>query len=274
MSARQEQVVSPTSPGAGRFRDMVWPDPGNLDSPPTSFVGNRLGTSLVGTNPVAETMGFGGGTTTLGATIFGIDCAQIVSTAAAGLGYRFSNSMMMHIKTTVNAITPANDDEQCYRVFCNMAMQFAPTPGTDYGFEIVQGAGTSRILQEALPGFGFVIQDGNVVNFIVRGGLGLVTTALTGAPFDTTQFHSYELRVTSATALVPAGLAVLIDNVAVTTLPAAVTSWGGATALPVSALAGGRTGFRPAVYNVSAINNALFVQKIRFCSAPNMAATL
>lgn len=253
---------------------MVWPDPGNLDSPPTSFVGNRLGTSLVGTNPVAETMGFGGGTTTLGATINGIDCAQILSTAALGLGYRFSNSMMMHIKTSLNAITAANDDEQCFRVFCNMALGVPPTPNTEYGFEIVQGTGTSRILQEALPGFGFILQDNNVVNLIVRGGLGLVTIALTGAPFDTTQFHSYEFRVTSATATVPAGLAVLIDNVAVQSLPATVTSWGGATALPVSALAGGRTGFRPAVYNVSGVANGLFVQKIRFCSAPTMAATL
>lgn len=271
--SRFETLISPVPPGAGRFRDWMWPDPGNLDNPPTSFTSNRLGTTLVGTNPVAATLGFGGGTTTLAATINGIDCAQIVSTAAAGAGYRFDNTMIAHIKTTLNSVPFQCDDEQCFRVFCTMALQNPPTPGTDYGFEMVQGSGTGRILQEALNGFGFQLQTANIVNLIVRGPLGLLTVALTAAPFDTTQFHTYELRITSASSNLDAGLAVLIDNVPVAGLPVTVTSWAAGTGLPASALVGGRVGFRAAVYNVSGINNALFVARLRFMSAPTMQGT-
>lgn len=272
---RQEQIVSPTPPGAGRFRDWVWPDPGNLDGNPTPFVGDRIGATLAGSSPVATSIGFGGGTTTLSATVAGIDCAQLLSTAGAGIGYRFDSSMMAHIKTSLNAIPFPCDDETCFRVIVNMALGLTPTPGTDYGYYLTTANTNGRVLADAAVGFGFQIVDGNVVNFVTRGGLGLISIALTAAPFDTTAFHAYEMRVTSATAIAQASLAILIDNVPVASVPATVTGWGPGSALPPSVLFGGtRAGFRVGVYNTSGIINGLFVQKIRFMSAPTMDATL
>jgi hypothetical protein len=272
--ARTETLISPVPPGAGRFRDMVWPDPSGLDGSPSSFVGNRLGTSLVGTNPIAVSIGYGGGTSLGVASINGIDCANLPSNAGAvGLGLRFDSSMVAHIKTTLNALAFQVDDEQCFRVFCNMAMSSAPVPGTDYGWYMTTANTNGRILGDVATGFGFLYVDANTVNFISRGPLGLVQQAVTVAPFDTTQFHCYEMRITSATATTAAGLSVLIDNVPIV-LPASLSSWGGVSALPPSILFGGtRAGFRPGLYNTSGLLNALFVQKLRFLSAPTMAAT-
>lgn len=271
---RQEQIVSPVPPGAGRFRDWVWPDPAGLDANPTPFVGDRLGATLVGNAPLAISIGFGGGTTTSVNVVNGADCASINSTGAAGAGYRFDNSMLAHVKTSLNTVPFQTDDETCYRVICIMAMQNVPTPGTDYGYYLTTSGTNGRVLADAAVGFGFQIQDGVVVNFVTRGGLGLVSTPITGAGFDTTAFHAYELRITSASAVAQASLAILIDNVPVSTVPATITSWGAGSALPPSAVNGGRVGFRASLYNTSGVINALFVQKLRFLSAPTIDATL
>lgn len=270
---RQEAVVSPVSPGAGRFQDWMWPDP-------QAYGGINIGTGVrqrngLGAAAVATTTALGGGTAPIAAVIAGVECAQILSAAAgpAGVAFRFVNAGLSHIKTSKSNINPIADDQACKRFLINMAGGGIAIGAGDFGFQVTRNsAGAGRIVGDANDGFGLQIQNGNVINFIVRGPNGLIApVALTGAPFDTTAWHTYDFLIIDATSTNEASLSLKIDNVPVA-LPALSASWAIGTNLPPAALTGGLVGFTPVVVSDSKNNNGFFVQQLRMITAPTSDA--
>jgi hypothetical protein len=184
----------------------------------------------------------------------------------------------MSLRTSRSLISQRTDDLMVYRYVFNAAVSgIAVAAGHDFGFEIVRwpGAGVAaRLVADNVPGIGLRIQDGNTVQLVVNGPNGIVVTALTVAPFDTTQWHTYDLRIFNATATADAFLTLRIDN-AVQALSAINSNWGAVgTNLPPTTLLGSFVGWVPTIISDANNNNGLFVQQLHMIAAPNELMTL
>lgn len=171
------------------------------------------------------------------------------------------------------------DDYAVTRLVCIGA--FLPAgSGQDYvgdgGLQVVLGYGIARTLmgsagQAPQNGWGFVNTAANQISFITRAVQnGPVTSnqVITGAGFDQSIWHAYELRHISATPTTDAQLKVYIDNVRVLTL-----SWGAGTVLPTSSVG---TDGRANVIAQLAVSGlqTFYVNQLRFIQAPTEDATL
>jgi hypothetical protein len=262
-----EAVASQLSPGAGRYRDYCWPDPALNTSAPALNVGNRIGAS----SPNGGKVGYGGGAGNDPLGVWkGVNCAQILSTAVGGNAYVF-DVMAMHVKNVRQAIPPSNDDEACYRIYCNMAAQNTPNAGQEYGFNMIRRDTNGRILQDNAWGFGIRFVDVNTAEMLINGPNGLVRFNVFAG--DVTAWHSYEFRVQSATATADATLQLRIDGVVVA-LAAVNSTWGAGTNLPGNVLSVGRSGFCATLQNNSGLVNSLFVSALRFISGPTPLSLL
>jgi hypothetical protein len=184
--------------------------------------------------------------------------------------------MGLFIRTSKSNVVPAADDMANYRIIAMMAGSgLAVNAGQDFGLEFTQAIGTAgRVVADANSGWGLRIQDVNTVQFITRGGNGLVTVTLTTAPFDTSVWHVYEFRISSATDTVDAKLELRIDNAVVANLGALNTSWAAGTNLPFNNFNLGNMGFMTSLVSAAGNNNSLFVHQLRFQAGPSFIMTL
>lgn len=261
-----EAIASQLSPGAGRFRDFIWPDPAALDNPPAAQITSR--DSTINTAGAVVTGGPCGN-----AAWLGVECASLGSNGAGGTTIlRFDGGMNMHIKTARVAIPPANDDEHCFRVYCNMAIAAAPNAGAEMAWNCTAADGNGWLTGGSpATGWGFYFADANSVFLRARGPNGTVVTQVLAG--DVTQWHSYELRITNATATADAQFQVRIDGVVVN-VPPAFSSWAAGTNLPGAAVRATRVGFRPVLASGDGKANQLYVSCLRMMSAPTPLALL
>jgi hypothetical protein len=268
-----ESIASSLPAGAGRSQDWYWPDP-------QASQGVNIGSGVRSRNSAvavsAQTGGIGGGNLVIAAVIKGVPCAQMLSGAGgSGTIFKFQPPMPLMLRTSKSKIVGAVDDQQVYRIVVTMAGGgIAVNAGQDFGFEVIRTIGTfGRVFADANDGFGIRIQDSHIVQFFVRGPNGLIVRNLTAAPFDTTDWHSFDFRISSATDAVDAKLALLMDTVAVD-LGAANSSWAAGTNLPATSLLNGLMGFTPVLVSAAGNDNGLFVQQVHMMAAPSVLMTL
>jgi hypothetical protein len=273
----QEGVATLPPAGAGRFADWIWPSRhtalGSAGGVDTSCNSRHGPTSVQGTS-----VGIGGGGPPVLATVRnGVACVTIpCGPGAAGTLYRHQDPMGMFFRTSRANVSPTDDDQACYRIiwlFCGSGL--AVNAGQDFGLEIcrIGAAGLGRINAGGDDGFGIRIQDANILQWLVRGPNGFLTQNITAAPFDTTAWHSVDLRITSATATADATLELRLDD-AVVNLGTANTSWAAGTNLPPAAILAAQVGFMPVQCSVAGNNNALFTHQLRMIAAPSVLMTL
>jgi hypothetical protein len=266
-------VASKLPAGAGRFQDFVWPDPLQLGAGINSNSRPRVGMVTAPGN-VAN---IGGGTTSIAAVQNGVPCVQVPSAVASGTQKQFYPGFSCWWRTSKSLISPRVDDAFVYRFLWNFAgAGIALVGARDFGFEIVRFAGpavVARLVGDNVPGIGFRIQDANTLQFLVNGPNGLQTVNLTAAPFDTTKFHSIDLRVFCASATADASLTVRLDDSPVA-LSTANSSWSAGTNLPAMQGTGSFVGFVPTIVSDAAANNSFFVQTLRMICAPSELMTL
>lgn len=270
-----DQVASQLPSGAGRFQDFWWP---NLIDPVgvNSTMRPRTGSATA----LGSLANIGGGSSPGWNVRNGSPVAQLTSGVAVNVGIQviFYPGLPVMLRTSRSAISPAVDDCAVYRFVINMA-GFGTTVGAgeDFGFEIVRFAGNGvgiRLDKGDIPGIGLRIQSANVVHFLVNGPLGRNFFALTAAPFDTTQLHSYDLRLFSATPTADARLTLRIDG-AVQALPATMSDWGApGSLLPPMQGTAGFVGFVPTLVSCAGSLNFLYVQQMHMCCAPSELMTL
>ena len=272
-----EAVASMLSSGAGRMRDYAWPSPPSLCTGGAANLAVRLGGEAFVNNPIVTAVGFGGGGSTTGALVNGVAMADMPSTAVALNGVAwFAANAGFNIRTAPQLYGPDADQESAFRCIFIMAAQFGGGGGFDIGGGVCMARQSNcRPLADNENGIFIRIGGANVAQLVIRGQNGLVTQALTSAPFDTTQLHSYELRIVSAgvQAGAYAQLQVLIDAAVVPGLPAISTSWAPGTNLPANQRNGTQMGYFPTMHNTSGLANHLYGQ-FRGQYGPNLLNTL
>jgi hypothetical protein len=252
--------------GAGRSQDWNWPD---------NYV-NAINTNCISRAGVQRVCGqtIAGGASVITATINGEDTAQLLTAAPGDLmSFSFDPVLNFHIRTSLgNDGVEGDDDFNFWRTRVRMAFGIAPTNDNahDYGFQVSRTLGTTGfVLKDANDGWHLQLESATVVRLFVRGPNGLISTAITAAPFDTTKFHTYEMRFWGATVRNPARFQLLIDGTPVS-LPTATTSWAAGTNNPSSVLTAGRTGFRPMITNFPGLANGLYVSRVKLIAAQNL----
>jgi hypothetical protein len=271
-----ESVASALSAGAGRFLDYVWPSP-------FQFSGQNINTACHARNGSDETFTtgnrglIGGGSNVISALVLGVPCVNCICGVGVGTQQGWYPPFPIMLRTSRSLITPLTDDMFCYRlVACMAGNGVAAAAGSDFGFQVTQiptPASSSRIVADAAQGFGLRIQDTNTVQFLTRGANGLITVNLTVAPFDTTQWHRYEFRLTSASAVADAFLELRIDGNLIAMDPLN-SSWGVGTNLPPVPLNGTLAGFMSSIVSAANNVNALFVTSVNMIAAPSILMTL
>jgi hypothetical protein len=201
-----------------------------------------------------------------------VPAVKHVCTGAGGNQLQFPFPLIF--PTTKSNVIPPFNDQAVYRIVWLFAGSgVAPNANTDFGLEFIHASIASRIFTGAGPGWGFRLVDGNTLAFVCRGGNGLIQQNLTVAPFDTTAFHSLDIRVTAATQTADALLSARLDDVPLN-LGALNSSWAAGTNLPVQQLSGGAVGFFPALVISGGNANNFWTHQLRLIAAPTSFATL
>lgn len=278
-----EAIATLAPAGAARVVDLIWPSrlsalgPALLDTGHTGrtrseiYSGSIAGFGPASVNPSPDVR-------------LGVPCAKFSVDGTSGVSLRFYPAMAFTVATSPQIWSPVgiNVATRIVWIFCGSGI--APNAGLDFGLEFVQPSALgSRILVDAVAGFGFRLADANTLQFIVRGPNGLVTVALTAAPFDLTTWHVLDIRIVSASGppafinpatLGPdATLTVRLDG-QVLNLGALNSSWATGTNLPPTPLGAGSMGFVPTMpFSPNPINNA-WVYQLRFMQAPTIVGTL
>lgn len=272
---RAEQLSSSIPPGAGRVRDLNWPDY------TTAGVGvaPALRCRITGTSFGGATNNFSGLTGLRWDFHQGADCYQMFSGAGGGTGGSFSwlNNVNIQVRTSPVAQWPRDDDWNVHRVVWIGCISGAITSDNDMGVELLStNLASNGILRTPCAGLGFRFATGGKLNFISRNtatGLSERTIAVGGVGgFLPTDFHSIDIRMFSALPNQPAFLRVLLDDANVLTIP-----WNDGT-LPANGEAGAAfPGFFPVVICDSAQNGAttgLFTKLLSIQAAPTELMTL
>jgi hypothetical protein len=267
---RFESIASPIPPGAGRIRDLNFPDY------TTAGAGSlpNLRCRITGAS-------FGGvqnnftGLTTSWVFFQGLDAYQLVSSAGGGTGGSFSwlNNVNVNVRTSAVNHWPLDDDWNVHRMVWIACINGAITTDNDMGPQLLSSSTqTQGILRTPQNGLGFRFATGGKFNFIARNvanGLSEVTLATDGVGgYHVTDWHSYDLRLFSALPNQPPFLKILIDDVLVQTI-----TWAGGT-LPANGESGaGICGFFPTLICNSANTAGMFTKLLSFQAAPTEAAT-
>ena len=234
---RIDQVISGLAQGAGRSLDIYWPSLGSTFGGLEQKMGTRVGVDRLAQNPpfIWDILSHNGGTAGYG--IFkNATCVRIRSGTVLGDGENLwtGRGIAMRPRLGRSPILNTRDPFGAYRVLFTAAFGAIPSGDTDYGIEFLMPAigGVQSIIAGGVPGFGFVRRaDGNVA-IVIRGAIAGPLTFQNVAPsflnFDPTEFHTYELRIISATSAVDAVAQFIVDG-----RPIATFSWGAGTILPV-----------------------------------------
>lgn len=235
---RLDQVISGLAQGAGRSLDVQWP--GLV----TTFAGGaeqkmstRAGVDHLAQGPTFQwnILSHNGGSFTYG--IFkNATCVRVRSGTVLGDGENAWNATGLSLRPRLgrSPILNTRDAFSAYRILMTAAFGAIPSADTDYGLELLMPAtgGVQNIIAGGVPGFGFVRRSDGTVNIVIRTA---VAGALTFQPvepsflnFDATEFHTYEIRLISATSAVDAQAQFIVDG-----RPIATFSWGAGTVLPV-----------------------------------------
>ena len=265
---RDEQVVSPQAPGAGRIRDLMFPDPiGAGANPAISLRGRTYGGGVLN----GSFNNFGGASRSW-FYFNGMDSVTFnAGGGAAGTGgsLSFLNVANVMIRTTRPANWLADDDWNVHRIVWIAAMSQLPTSNNDVGLQLVNSATlTDGILKTNAPGLGFQYNQAGTFTFITNTGAGAVQTVLATngvGGYQQADFHQYELRIFSALPQADAFVKVLIDSAVVSTV-----SWAGGT-LPVPA--GAACGFFPTIFNNATGGGAVATHFLGLQAAPTELAT-
>lgn len=269
---RNELTLSPSSPGAGRFVDYIWPDPETYITNSQGRLRNFDYNVLVAPTFPA----FGGGTDVSiqvrqGALSSGFGCNA--GGAGVGRGALFFPARVPLVTSRSAAGNGAYNDLACWRLMWIAAFFTAPQPTGEVTCACIVNQGITNYIAALADGFGFHYRsDGRVSLAAVRGGV-LTEFIVTPVGFDITLFHIYEMRLTAATAGTDAGLQVLIDNAPVA-LPAVLASWAAGTGLPSVQNVGGGPGFLPMLRMVSDSVNGIFLHQFRASAGPTPASLL
>lgn len=259
---RLESLISPIPPGAGRIRDLNWPDytTSGVGSSP-SLRCRITGTSFGGVVNNFATLANNG-------WVFfqGMDSYQLVGGVAGGLGGSISwfNNCNVQVRTSPVNHWPLDDDWNVHRIVWVACINGAISTDNDMGIELLStNVAVNGIMKTPCPGFGFRFATGAKFNFITRtnaGGQSETTLATDGVGgYHVTDFHAYEMRIFSALPNVPAFLKLLIDGNVVATLPWATSNLPangeGSTAFP---------GFYPTLICNSANTAGMFTNYLSF----------
>lgn len=281
--ARTEVTISASPPGAGRFKDYIWPDPctytdsTNATSRIAGYKANISGLSFAN-------IGFGGGTPTRVNVRHGLPCIDLPCTAVAGNGNGRgapSAKLMFPTLKTGNFSSPLFDDMRCWRIIFIGGMVTAPNVEQDIGFACINTGNVGDCVQLVVHGrdgfaFGFV-NNGSVRFFSNVGGVQtqqiITPTAAQGYAIDA--MHMYEMRIEGATPTTDATMKVFLDGAQVA-LPATLASWAPGTKLPVmvspdAASAGFVGGF--GCISGGGVNT-LFVHQFRVICGPTLQSLL
>lgn len=282
---RQEVTLSPSPPGAGRFRDYMYPDLASYQNNDnaTSRINSAVGT--VG-QLTTTLFAYGGGAGNRANVRSQVPCIDFACSAVAGNGngIGFTGSKLLFPTSTAaggNFVNGLANDMQCWRVVIVGGLAAIPANEVDIGFGCVTLGNISllpQIIANAIDGFGFGFQaDGSVRFFSNLGG---VLTQQTVTPtaaqgFLYTAAHAYEVRIAGATATADATLAAYVDGSQVA-LPASLSTWGAGTQLPQQTSASvADAGFICALgIKSTGVASAFFVNQARVICAPTPDALL
>lgn len=270
---RGENVTSAPPPGAGRVRDLNWPDHTTAGTALNGLLNLRCRITGAATGGVLNTF-----TTITGGWNFfqGMDVVQLVGGAAGGQGGSISwqNNTNIQIRTSNVANWPLDDDWNVHRIVWISCINGAVATDNDMGLELLStNVGANGILKTPCPGLGFRYATGGKFNFISRtfaGGLTERTLATDGVGgYHVTDFHSVDLRLFSALPNQPAFAKVLLDDQLVLTLPWATSN------LPVNG-EGASTfpGFFPTILCNASNAAGMFTRLISFQAGPTESACL
>lgn len=270
---RTDQVTSAPPPGAGRIRDLSWPDFTTAGTAPGAL--NSLRCRITGANIPGTLNNF----TALTADwqfFQGADVVQLVSSAGSGTGgsYSFLNTCNVNIRTTALPYWPTDDDWNVHRIMFVACVNGTVTTDDDAGVELLNaGAGAAAgILRAALPSNGFGLRFGTggthgTMQFVTRNNAsGVVNSVLATdgvGGFDITKLHAYEMRIFSALANQPPFVKLLVDSVLVATIPFSNAR------MPQNGESGAAgCGFFPTVIMNTANTAGMFVRFCGFQAAP------
>jgi hypothetical protein len=261
---RAEQVSSPPAPGAGRIRDVNFPDYDTAGAG-ASNVGLRprdAGTGVL----LGQSNNLGGLSTTNNLYFQGIDGGtENAGGGAPGTGGSLSwfNIVNVRVRTVAPPFWPIDDDWNVHRVVWIAAMSIQPTSLNDVGLQFVtSNTQTDGILRTPQNGFG-IQYNLTGVSFMANNGGGAVQTQLATngvAGFLSSDYHSFDIRLLSALPNQHARLKVFMDDTLVVS-----RDWtDGTLPVPVGAI----TGFFPALWNNATGGGGMVTRLLSFQAAP------
>jgi hypothetical protein len=268
MGGRLESVTSPLPPGSGRIRDLVYPDYNTAGAAVTS-AGMRA--RITGAPLLGQINNLGSLVTTQFLAFQGVECTTQNNTGAAGAGgsISFLNIANVHIRTTKPANWPLDDDWNVHRIVWIASMSQLPTSNNDTGLQLVNSAVQSAgIIRTPALGFGWQYTNAGL-SFIANNGGGPVQTVLATngvGGYQSSDFHSMEMRIFQAMPTADAFLKLVLDDVVIATI-----SWAGGT-LPAPAGAAALA-FFPTIWNNSTGGGAVCTHYLGVQSAPTELAT-
>lgn len=280
--SRQESVVSPLTPGAGRKFSYVWGACG-VTNAGNDFVGTNTDARPTGTPDNLWTMTITGAPpATRGVTTTNGRVAERM-TSNTGTGYEvYAQNAQRFTMPFCNVKGTANlsnlDDFYCWEVSAVLAWNAIPGAITgDTGLVIANGVNglnptRGRIRAGSFMGIELGPSNTGQLSLIVRqADAGALTfNQLTPTQPDLTQFNRYALRLVGPTASTEAQLKVFVNNVQQFALP-----WGAGTVLPdITAGAGVAMGYFPCLLNFAAAGAATVTMHVppfglTVCAAPN-----
>lgn len=221
--------------GAGRLLSFIWPpvtspgvvNPQNLYiRPRASATENYMNEAIVGAPP-------GGNGTNM--VYRGLRCLRM--TAGNGTGSYFTPQQLANRRLQIYAALqrgPANldglDEMACWRLYGLLAFQQPGGPITrDCGLVIAPGS-NQVVRGGAQAGISLGLRDIDTIGVTTKqvdGGPETEHPLLLPSGFDLEDWHTYEMRIISASAAAEATLKILIDDDLMLTL-----AWGAGTELP------------------------------------------
>lgn len=258
---RGDLVTSPSPPGAGRIRDLNFPDYTIAGAGATTQIRCRnTGAFLSGQST--------GGISQSGMLFFqGMDVSTLNNTGGgAGLGGSLSwlNVCNINVRTIRPAFWPLDDDWNVHRVVFIGCISVVPTSNNDTGLQFINSNTVNQGMQRT-PQVGFGIQFSQTgVAMRTNNGGGVVDTVLKTngvGGWDSTKLHAYDLRIISALSTADAVLKIIIDDVLVRTEP-----WTGAL-LPTPQA--NFPSFYPCLWNDSTGGGAICTKNLSFQASIN-----
>lgn len=236
---RIDQVIAGLAAGAGRSLDVYWP--------PliTTFAGSaeqkmltRVASDHTAVNPpFIWTLTSGAGASFTYVVYKNATCVRVRGGTAANAGMNAYNGSAIGLRPALGRsfIPVSRNVFGAYRVLMTAAFTAIPAADCDYGLELLLPAAGGNNLMIAggqVPGLGFVRRPDGHVYIAIRQTVAGLLTFQDVQPFflnfDPTEFHTYEIRLVSATATVDASASFLVDA-----RPIATFAWGAGTVLPV-----------------------------------------